>query len=461
MRRHRTHASAHDPEPAFGRRERLLPPALLVLAGLLLAGGREAPAPAPATQRQPVAEIRVLTIDGVISPVSARYLVRELEAARPAGAVLVRLNTPGGLETAMRDMTEAILASSVPAIVYVTPPGGRAASAGMFVTLAAHVAAMAPGTAIGAARPVGLGGEADPELMEKIAEDAAALARSLAAARGRNAEWAERAVMEEVSITAHEALDEGVIDIVAPDLESLLEAVDGLEVETAIGPATIRTAGAPLLERPMTWAERILQAVTDPNIAYLLMTLGMIGLIAELYNPGTLFPGITGLIALILAFVALGSLPVGWAGIVLLLLGIGLLVAELYTEGTGFLAAAGIAAFVLGSLMLYRPITPPSPAALPDVRVSRWLVAGMALTIAAFFTIVLRALYRSRRMPIGIGAEAMVGRRGVAVSPVAPEGSVRIEREVWSAISEEGPIAAGEAVEVVGVKGVTLYVKPV
>lgn len=406
--------------------------------------------------------VHLLSIDGVIGPPAERYLSRGLDDAATEGAALVvlQLNTPGGLESSMRGMAEALLSSTTPVVVYVSPSGARAASAGMFLTLAANVAAMAPGTNIGAAHPVGIGGDVEEAAAEKVAQDAAALARSLADARGRNAAWAERAVLESVSVTAEEALRLDVVDVIAATLDELLADLDGREVTTMAGDVTLRTADAHVVERPMTIAERVLQTITDPNIAYILFTIGVIGIIAELYNPGTLFPGLTGAISLILAFVAFGSLPISWAGVVLILLAIGLFVGELYTEGIGVLAGAGLVAFVLGSLMLYSPISPASPA-MPDARVSPWLVGGMSAAIGAFFLFVLRSVIRMRGSPAVSGPQALVGRVGIAVSDIEPHGQVRIDTEVWSAVAESGTIRAGEEAEVVGVEGVTVRVRRV
>ncbi|MBI4321225.1 MAG: nodulation protein NfeD [Chloroflexi bacterium] len=406
-------------------------------------------------------EIRLLEIDGVINPLAAQYLARGVREATDAqaGLVVLRLNTPGGLESSMREMTQTILNSPVPVVVYVTPAGARAASAGMFITLAAHIAAMAPGTNIGAAHPVGIGGETDPVMTEKLVSDAAALARAIAAARGRNAAWAERAVRESVSVTAEEALDLGVIDLVANDLGELLTRIDGRRITTSTGEITLRTAEAQLVESPMTLPERILQTIADPNIAYILLTIGFIGIIAELYNPGALFPGIVGAISLILAFAAFGSLPINWAGVLLILLAIGLFIAELYTEGIGILAVGGIIAFILGSLMLYTPLTPTSPT-MPEVSVSPLLIAIMTAGIAAFFVLVLRAVLQSRRTPVVTGIQGLIGHTGVAISDLMPAGIVRVDGEQWSALAETEPIRAGEEVQVTGVAGVTLKVRP-
>jgi len=406
-------------------------------------------------------EVRVLTIDGAINPLTARYLERGLREARDsrAAAVVVRLDTPGGLETSMRKMTAAMLASPVPVVVYVSPPGARAASAGMFLTIAAHVAAMAPGTNIGAAHPVASGGGKMDAVMEgKVTNDAAALARSLAGARGRNVKWAEEAVRRSVSITAEEALKLNVIDLVAADLPQVLARINGREVVTASGKVTLQTAQAPLRERPMSWPERILMALADPNIAYILFTLGSIGLIAELYNPGSIFPGVTGAVCLILAFAVFGSLPINWAGVLLLLIAMGLFAAELAAPGVGFFAVSGTAAFVLGSLLLFTPFSTPSPV-FPNVRVNPWLIAGTTISLAAFFLVALRAVMKTRNAPVTTGIEALLGQQGTALSALAPEGTVRVGSEVWSARAEGGPVAAGEAVQIVNVEGVTLRVK--
>ncbi|MGQ0563025.1 MAG: NfeD family protein, partial [Gemmatimonadota bacterium] len=310
-------------------------PGMIMLVTLLIVGVSAAPLYAQALDPP---EIRLLTIDGVINPLSARYLERELEnaAAADVTAVVLRLDTPGGLETSLRGMIEAILGSRVPVVAYVAPPGARAASAGMFLVLAAHVAAMAPGTNIGAAHPVTLGSQQpDTTLAQKMVSDAAALARALAERHGRNAEWAELAVRRSISITAAEAVKANVVEFVADDRNALLARLNGRSVQTRAGTVVMRVAGARVIERPMSLPERIVHAITDPNIAYLLFMIGFIGIIAELYNPGMIFPGVTGLVSLIMAFVAFGSLPVNWAGVALLVLGLALFVGDLMIEGIG------------------------------------------------------------------------------------------------------------------------------
>lgn len=424
--------------------------AITLLASGMLPAGSESPLP-----------IRVLTIEGMINPVTARYLERNLRAAAASRSeiVVVRLNTPGGLDSSMRRMTQAILNSRVPVVVYVAPSGARAASAGMFVALAAHVAAMAPGTNIGAAHPVALGSRPDGATMEKATNDAAALARAIAAERGRNADWVEQAVRQSRSLSAREARKQQVIDLIAVDLHALLRQLDGRRVTTTTGKVTLRTGDAPVREAPMTWPERILLGLSDPNIAYLLFTIGTIGLIAELYNPGALFPGITGAICLILAFVAFDSLPVNWGGVLLLALAIGLFVAELQAEGVGVLAVGGVLAFLLGSLMLFAPRSP----TMPDVRVNPWLIGVMTTGIAAFFLLALRAAMATRHRPVTTGIEALVGQGGIAETDLAPDalraGRVRIGTEEWSALAEDETIRAGDPVEVVGVEGVFVKVR--
>ena len=447
----------------------LLPAVLLALLTATQVGQAEAPAAqradaplAPQAEAQPaLREIRVLTIEGVINPLTARYLERSLREAASANEELVvlRLDTPGGLESSMRQMAQAILTSRVPVAVYVTPPGARAASAGMFVTIAAHVAAMAPGTNIGAAHPVGMGGAAPDSIMSgKVTNDAAALARALADERGRNGVWAEAAVRQSVSITAREALDEKVIDVVARDLDDLLRQLDGRRVVTSGGATTLHTAGAVIVEQPMRLGERLLHVITDPNIAYLLFTLAMVGLVAELYHPGMILPGLTGAVSLILALVAFDSLPINWAGVLLLLLSVALVIGELHTQGGGVLGVGALVAFVLGSLLLYEPFGIPSPAG-PAVRVNRWLIAAMATSMAAFFGLVVRALVQAQRAPVTTGPQALIGRLAVVLSGLGPTGQVRVEGEVWSAVSENGFARVGEAVEIMDVEGVTLRVR--
>jgi len=476
--------------PPLGRARAPLAASALLLLALGAAAGAPGPVSAPASasttdgtststsasasasasaRTAASSAVRVRRVDGVINPAAECYLDRELGAAEEAGAPLVvlELDTPGGLDSSMREMTERLLSSRVPVVVYVSPSGARAASAGMFLTLAAHVAAMAPGTNLGAAHPVSLGGGGaeggaqEDARTAKVVNDAAALARALAAQRGRNAQWAEQAVRESVSITSGEALARGVIDHVAGDRAQLLGLLDGAAVTTAAGRTVLRTAGVPVQERPMTFLERLLMALIDPNVAYVLFLLGLAGLAAELYSPGALVPGIVGGISIILAFVAFGSLPINCAGALLLALAGALFVAELATSGVGVLGGAGVLALVLGSLLLFSPLEVPSPAA-PSLRVSPWVIALAGSAFAALLLFALRAVVQSRRAPVRTGPGALVGRRAVALTELTPRGRVLVDTEEWTAEADpevRPAVRPGETVRVTGVEGVTLRVR--
>jgi membrane-bound serine protease (ClpP class) len=406
---------------------------------------------------EPAAPTRLLSVDGAIDSVAARYVDREVERANAEGAglIVIQLDTPGGMESSMREMTQTLLASHVPTVVYVSPAGARAASAGMFVVLAANVAAMAPGTEIGAAHPVRIGSPTDTTMERKVVSDAAALARALAEARHHNPDWAALAVRESASLSADEARRQGVVDLVASDVPDLLRQLDGRSVATASGEHLLRTT-SPVDERPMLVTEHALPIVSHPNVAYLLFLLGIFGIIAELYHPGAFLPGTLGLIALVLAFVGFGNLPISWAGVLLVLCAIGLFLGELHT-GVGALALGGWVSLVFGSLLLYSPPGPASPAR-GAVRVSPWLIAFMSGMACLFFLVVLREALRTRRLAVRTGIATLIGHPGVAISELAPSGTVRVDSEVWSAQAIGGAIPPGERVEVVDVAGVTLRV---
>lgn len=411
----------------------------------------------PASAAEPVV---ALTLSGVVNPFSGRYLERGLEEAKKENAVLLlRLDTPGGLERTMRDMVRLLLGSPVPVVVYVTPPGGRAASAGMFVAAGAHIAAMAPGTNIGAAHPVSLGGDKGKDKNDasskKLVEDVAALARSVAKERNRNAEWLEKAVRESVSITADEAVEKKVVDLVAPDDKALLAAIDGREVRLPSGPRTLRTAGAAPRELPMSFFERFFDVVTDPNIAYILMSLGMLALMVEIYTPGVMISGAVGAVCLLLAFAGLGSMPLNWAAALLILAGFIFFAMEAHAPGFGGFGAVGLAAFLLGSFMLYRPFGPVSPA-LPRVAVDPRLYIGAAVLLAGLFGSIAWAVWRLRKSP-PVGMQALVGEQAVAVSDIDLHGVVDLRGERWSAESLK-PIRSGEKVRVTGVRGSYLLI---
>ncbi|HWC51837.1 MAG TPA: nodulation protein NfeD [Nitrospira sp.] len=407
----------------------------------------------PAFSAEPF--VTVAAYDGVINPVSAEYLHDALVAAETGGAqaLIIQLNTPGGLDSSMRLIIKDITGATVPVVVYVSPSSGRAASAGVFITMAAHVAAMAPGTNIGAAHPVNMGGgEMDKTMKEKVENDSVAYIKSIAQQRGRNTAWAEDAVRKSVSITEREAVKLNVIDLVAEDLPALLKQVDGRRVHLPSGQTVLRTAGASLREFPMGLRLEWLKTISDPNIAYLLMTIGTIGIIAELYSPGAILPGIVGAISLILAFYAFQSLPVNYAGMLLFLLGIVFFVLEASVTSYGLLAIGGVVAMLIGSLMLIK-----SDAEFFQIS---WAVILPVVTLASAFTLlVIGTGVNALRRPPATGREEMVGLVGTATTALAPEGQLAVRGELWEAVSEQ-PVSAGDQVQVTAVDGLRLHVKP-
>ncbi len=399
----------------------------------------------------------VLEIEGVINPFSARYLDRGLSLAEQQGAqlVIITLNTPGGLETSMREMIQSMQKSPLPIVVYVTPDGARATSAGLFILMAADFAAMAPATNVGAASPVPFGAEISDVMEEKITSDAAALIRSLAEKYGRNAEWAEDAVRKSLSLTASEALNKNVIEFIAEDLPALLSQLDGQVVKDR----QLITTGIEVQVERMTWIERFYHVITEPNIAYLLLSLGTIFLLAELADPGLSIAGIGTVLSFLIGFMALGSLPVNWVAIALIVLSVIMFVVALLTDTEVVVTVLGLVPFVLGSLLLFRPFSITSPA-VPDLRVSTWLIVVMALGIVGFSLIILRAIIIASKRPPRMGAERFIGHQGQALTDLIPNGQVQIDHQEWSAISKQGEIKSGELVNVVGVSGVRLIVTP-
>ncbi len=398
--------------------------------------------------------VALIELDGAITPITVRLLDTAIGRARTerAQALVVMLNTPGGLERSMRSMVQSILNSDIPVIVYVGPTGARAASAGVFITMAGHVAAMAPATNIGAAHPVAAGGgQMDKEMSKKVENDAAAFARSIATERGRNVEWAERAVRSSVSATEREAVKLKVVDLVADSVPDLLAKIDGRVVKTPKGSVTLATKDAAVTPIAVGFRDRFLALITDPNVAYILMMVGMLGIFFELSTPGAILPGVLGGISLILAFFAFQSLPINWAGLLLILFGLALLVAEIKIISHGILTIGGVVSMVLGSMMLY-------DAPETGLRIS-WLViiptvGAMAGLVIAAVSMGLRALYR----PASTGAAGMMGQVGVVKRALDPEGQVLIGGELWQAVAEDGPVAAGEVVRVARMDGLTLTV---
>jgi len=411
--------------------------------------------PAFASAQPPAAAATVATlqIDGVITPITVRLVATAVERARTEGAaaLVIQLDTPGGLERSMRSVVRDLLNAPIPVIVYVSPTGARAASAGAFITLAAHIAAMAPATNIGAAHPVAAGGGSiDKESMRKIENDAAAFIRTVARERGRNVEWAEKAVRASVSATEQEALKLGIIDLVAASLTDLLDKVDGRTVRTAAGTVTLHTRGATVRPIGIGFRDRFLALITDPNIAYILLMLGMLGLFFELANPGVILPGIIGGISLILAFFAFQSLPINWAGFLLILFGIVLLIAEVKVASHGVLTIGGVIAIILGSMMLVS--TPELP-----LRVSWGVIVPVVAATVGIFVFAVGAGMRAQLRRPWTGMEGLLREVGVTQTALEPEGQVLIHGEIWRAVADAG-IPAGERIRVVGVDGLTLRV---
>ena len=424
---------------------------IILLLGLLIAASISITAQAASPT------IVVLKIDGVINPVLADYIERGIEDAeeRNATACIIQMDTPGGLDTAMRDIVQHIVNAHVPVIVYVSPSGARAASAGVFITMAAHVAVMAPNTAIGAASPVAIGPEGEQQMSEtmkeKILNDAAAYIRSIAEAHGRNMEWAEKAVREAVSATEQEALELNVIDMVVPTLDSLISQLDGREVTLLDGSVvTINTQGATTNNVNMSAIESFLYAISDPNIALLLLSLATLGILIEITNPGLIFPGVVGAICGLLAFYSLGQLPVNIAGILLIVLAFGLFIAEIFTTSFGLLTGGGIIALVLGALILFPLGTP--------FAVNPWFIAAMAITIALVFVFVISHVIRAHRRQAYTGREELIGKTAIVKVALDPEGMVLFKGERWTAEVDEGRVKPGEEVVITKYEDLKLYV---
>ena len=399
-------------------------------------------------------EVYVARVEGIIAPSLAEFFVSAIRKAEDGGAhaIIFELDTPGGLDTSMRIIIKEILRSPAPVIIYVSPSGARAASAGAFITIAAHVAAMAPGTNIGAAHPVQMGGgEADEEMNRKVENDAAAYIRGLAERRGRNATWAEDAVRKSVSATATEALRLKVIDVVAENRADLLAKIDGRTVETGAGKITLKTKAARIVEVEMSFRDKILSVISNPTIAYILLILGMAGLYFELSTPGAVLPGVLGGICLILAFYAFQTLPINYAGLLLIILGVILFIAEVKVVSHGILTIGGIAALILGSLMLID-----SPA--PFLQISLSAILGVTAATTAFFVFAIGAVFRAHRRQPATGREGLVGQAGVARTCLNPDGLIFIRGEIWNATCAEG-VEPGEQVQVTSVAGLKLKVK--
>lgn len=450
-----------------------------------------------------------IVVDGPISPVTADYIERGIQESVDSGAALLilQLDTPGGLMTSTRQIVKALLNAEVPVAVHVAPPGARAASAGVFITMASHVAVMAPGTNIGAAHPVNIGGgnpfapkEEEPEkekkekgkegdeggdnkegegqstedgdkqdkdiketqkddralddesiMAQKVINDTVAFARSIAEKQGRNADWAEKAVRESVSVTEKEALELNVIDIVAEGDDELLQAMDGRTVNVSGEEVTLAVADADITELPMGWRHKVLMALSDPNVAYILMMLGIYGLFFELANPGVILPGVLGGIFLILAFFSFQVLPINYAGILLILVAVILFMLEVKVVSYGMLSVGGIVSLFLGSIMLFE-------SAEPYYRLSGALVIGVTAFTALFFVVGLGLAVRAQRKKPTTGMEGLVGEKGVVTVALKPEGKIKVHGEIWTATSSE-PLSKGSSVRVLDAEGMILKVE--
>jgi len=420
----------------------------------------------------------VLEIDGTIGPPTGDYIERALEKAnrQQAELVVMRMDTPGGLDTSMRDIIKRITTSTVPVAVFVAPSGARAASAGTYILYASHIAAMAPGTNLGAATPIQIGGlpgqdEAKEDSKKedqdknapgkvtgnaknrKLVNDAAAYLRSLAQMRGRNAEWAEEAVREAVSLPAQEALDIGVIDLIATDLQDLLRQIHGRTVTVQGREKTLSTEGASLVRIEPDWRNRLLSVISNPNVAYVLMLIGIYGLIYEFSNPGAILPGTVGAISLVLALFAFQALPINYAGVALILIGLALMISEAFVPSFGALGLGGMAAFIIGSVILIDTEAPGYGISLP-------LIGSFAVITTLILVLVVGMAIKSRQRPVVSGSEQLIGTEGIAIGAFDHDGSVRVHGEVWRARTDR-MLNEGQSVRVTGREGLTLRVTPV
>jgi len=397
------------------------------------------------------AEIYIMKVSGAISPGTADFIRRGIENASGATCLIIELDTPGGLAESMRRIVMKIYAAKVPVVVYVSPSGARAASAGVMITMAGDVAAMAPGTSIGAASPVGMGGkEINKTMSKKIVNDMVAFVKGIAKKRGRNITWAERAVRESVSVTETEALKDNVIDLVAENLDDLIRQLDGRQIQ---GKGTLDLKGAKRIRVEEGFRTKVLKTISNPNIAYILLMIGLAGLYFEFSHPGAIFPGVVGGISLILAFFALQTLPVNYAGFLLIIVAIILFIMEMKITSYGLLSVAGIISLLLGSLMLFERTS-------PSMRISLQVLVPTMLMISGFFVAVASLVFRSQTSAPKTGAAGIVGETGIVKKAMDPDGKVLIHGELWKAVSKQ-PIAEGSKVRAVNVSNLVLEVEPI
>ncbi|MBU2583745.1 MAG: nodulation protein NfeD [Bacteroidetes bacterium] len=403
-------------------------------------------------------KIYLLTIDGAINPASTEYIQEGIKAAvdDDAECVIIKLNTPGGLLKSTRVIVTEFLQAKIPIVVYVHPQGSQAASAGVFVTMAAHIAAMAPGTNIGAAHPVSLEGQQDSIMMEKATNDAAAFIRTISEKRNRNIEWGEDAVRKSLSITETEALKKNVIDIVATSVDDLIQKLDGRKVETIEGEKEINSVGAEIIPYDMSFKHKLLNTLSDPNIAYILFMLGLYGLLFELYNPGSIFPGVVGGICIILAFYSFHTLPINYAGLALIIFAIILFILEIKVVSHGILTIGGTISLILGSIMLID-----SDSTLEFVKISWQIIALFVVLTVVFFVFAIGLGIKAQRKKATTGIEGLLLEEGFVVSDLKPIGTIQIHGEIWNAESVEGKISKGHRVKVLEVNNLTLKVRKV
>ncbi len=399
-------------------------------------------------------DVYIIQVQGVINPPSAGFISESIEKSEKmeAEALVILLDTPGGLDTSMREIVKSIMGSSVPVIIYVYPSGARAASAGSIILLASHIAAMAPGTNVGAAHPVSIGKDkVDKEMMQKVVKDAEAYVRSIAKKKGRNVEWAAKAVKESASITANDALEKNVIDLIAENVDTLLTNVDGKVVETKKGKLTLKTKGQHKVEIDMPFKYKFLSYISDPNVAYILMMMGLYGVLFEIYNPGAIFPGVVGGISLILALYAFQTIPISFAGLFLILLGIVFFILELKIVSHGVLGLAGIISIIIGSIMLID-----IPSSIFSISYKTILAVGILSGIFIFG--VLSYAIKAQLSKVKTGKEGLIGETGVALTDVFKDGKIVVHGEIWNARSDE-QINKGDRVVVVSIEGLMLLIK--
>jgi membrane-bound serine protease (ClpP class) len=401
-------------------------------------------------------KVVVISVDGSINPSSAEYINSGIRDAslKNAECLIIKLNTPGGLLKSTRVIVSDILNSEVPVVVYVAPGGSQAASAGVFITLAAHIAAMAPGTNIGAAHPVTMQGEQDSIMNEKATNDAAAFIRTISEKRARNVKWAEDAVRKSLSITETEALKGKVIDLIANSTKDLLKRIDGREVEVASGNKILETKNAEIISIEMDFKQKILGILSDPNIAYILLMIGIYGIMFELFNPGTIFPGVIGGISIIVAFYSLHTLPVNYAGLALIIFAVILFIAEIKVVSHGLLAIGGVISLILGSIMLIN-----TDSTLEVIKISWQVILAIVILTTAFFIFAIGFGIKAQSRKPTTGIEGIIGEVGETISSLDPEGQIKVHGELWNAESLEGDIGKGIKVKVEGVSNLKLMVR--